>query len=199
MIDNFETNPLTTVSSSNQAVASSAGGISEEYLQDPGAQVSSETEPFNRFFQETRGVLLNWSGGAEYAQSLGLADQDLRGTRVLSFRVAQQPKHANTIALGGPMTVSVELEDAAAKKSAVSVGILDTIPGIYTAQVDMLDLGLTDTTSAAFKTFRIPVAAFVTDGRDIDLGHVIKIRIRLAGPGDSPQGRISIDDLEVEK
>jgi hypothetical protein len=200
VVDDYETNPAITLSSSGQAVSTTVplAQISENLLQDPGVQVVDETEAFNRFFQETNGVLMGWSAAAEYVETLAGADQDLRGAHTISFRVAQQPKATQTVALAGPLTLSVELEDAGAKTSAVSVGAIDTVPGIYVAQLDF-GLGLRETTSAGFETFRIPVSAFTTGGRDIDLSAITKIRFKLAAPGDSPQGRVAIDDIEVER
>jgi dienelactone hydrolase len=202
VVDDYETNPAVTLSSSGQAVTTTVplANISENLLLDPGVQVADETEAFNRFFQETRGVLMGWSAAAEYVETLAGPDQDLRGAHTISFRVAQQPKAAQTVALAGPLTLSVELEDAGAKTSSVSLGAIDTVPEIYVAQVDLKGMvGLRETTSAGFKTFRIPVSAFTTDGRDIDLSAITKIRFKLAAPGDSTQGRVAIDDIEVER
>ncbi len=78
--------------------------------------------------------------------------------------------------------------------SAVSLSALDTIEGIYPARLG--DPG-SPSTSAAFKTFRIPVAAFAADGRAIDLAHVVKVRL-LVGR-ESPAGTVGLDDLEIER
>jgi hypothetical protein len=247
-------------SSSDQTVAATASSLSENKLQDK--DFSNETEAFNRFFQESNGALFSWTGAAEYTENLAGADQDLRGAGYISFRIAQQPKDARTVALGGDMTVTVEIEDTGGK-SAISLGVVDTVPGIYeavgletatgtgtatvtslavTAVMGTIFQGATvtgtgvpagttivsqqsgplggngtyitsqattanaaalnfyyESTSAAFKTFRIPVAGFATDGSSIDLAHISKIRLKLGAPGDSLQGRVAITDLEIEK
>jgi hypothetical protein len=199
VLDDYETNGATTLSSSGQTVTVPGllHGVGEELLQD--LDIIDESATHNRFFQQTKGVLFDWDSATSYTQALTPAEQDLRGVGVLSFRIAQQPKHAETVALGGPLTLVVELEDAAGAKKAVSLSILDSAPAIYEASVDVPGLGLTETTSAAFKTFRLPVAAFAADGTVLDLSHITKVRFKLGGGGVSPQGRIGLDDLEIEK
>jgi hypothetical protein len=192
VLDDFETNPSTATSASGETVSMTAAGVSEEFLQD--TDLFGEGDPFNRFFQETRGVLFSWSGPKSYVQNLAGAEKDLRGAAILSFRIAQQPKHAHTLALGGPMTLQVELEDSVGNKKAINLSVLDSVPGIYEAEVEG-----DETTSAAFKTFRLPLAAFATDGATLDMARVAKIRLKLAQPGDSAEGRVAIDDLEIEK
>jgi len=53
------------------------------------------------------------------------------------------------------------------------------------------------TTSAAFKTFRIPVAAFEADGHPIDLANIQKVRVVVGV--ESASGTIAIDDLEIQR
>jgi hypothetical protein len=192
VMDDYETDVSTSVSSSGQAVSGTVSGATVAYLLD--GNLGDESEVYNRFFQETKGVLFNWIASTVYTESLDPAQQDLREAKAICFRVAQQPKNPLTLALNGPMRLSVELEDASSRVSAVSTAMLDEIPGIYPATV-----GSADTTSAAFKTFRFPTAAFTAVGRSLDLAHITKVRIKLGGPGDSPQGRVAVDDLEVEK
>jgi hypothetical protein len=204
VLDDFESNGSATLSSSGQAVTTTIGAasLSELTLTDTSVidPASTESEPANRFFQETSGALFDYNAAQELVESVAPAQQDLRGANVLSFRIAQQPKHAETIALAGPLTLTVELEDAASNKSAIRLATLDSAEAIYVAQVFVPQLAaLFETTSAAFKTFRIPITAFTTDGRTLDLAHVTKIRFKLAAPGDSARGRIALDDLEVEK
>ncbi len=192
VLDDYESSPIVDTSSSNQNVTTTAADLWEGLLLDTNL---ATTEVYDRFFQDTRGALLSWSSASEYVEHLAPAEQDLRGAAVISFRVAQQPSHPYTVALGGPMRFSVELEDNAGHKSAMNVDILDSVPSIYPAWV----AGPGNTTSAAFETFRLPVAGFAADGADIDLAHITLIRFKFAGPGESATGRAGFDDLEVEK
>jgi hypothetical protein len=191
VLDDYETNPSRTLSASGQSVSFTlpSGDVSEIPLQD--SDLVSEADAANRFFQETQGVRLAWSAPAEYAQVLPSAEQDLRGARVVSFRAAQQPKTGP-----GPLSFAVELEDGAGGTSAVSLSAFGRLEPVYTARWPG---GVIETTSAAFKTFRIPIAAFVAGGRSLDLGHIVKIRFKLGGPGESPSGHVALDDLEIER
>jgi hypothetical protein len=192
VLDDFETNGSVSGSSSGQSVSTTTTAVSEGLLLD--GFLGNENEPFNRFFQQTQGVAFSWSAAAEYVQGLDPSEGDLRGAQWLGFRIAQQPMHPNTVGLGGWMTIRVEMEDRDGHTGGMSVGALDTIPGVYRSTV-----GGTDTTSAVFKTFRIPIGALTTDGNELDLEHITKVCLRFGSPGESPQGRVAVDDLEIEK
>lgn len=192
VIDDYESNWSPAVSSSGQPVTYSTTLVSDAFLQD--LSLADETEPWNRFFQDTRGALFSWTAPSEYVETLGPAG-DLSSKRTLSFRVALQPKDATTALDPSARTAAVELEDADGNKSSISLRAIDTISAITSAQLD--DIPPTDITSAAFKTFRVPIAGFIADGRKLDLTRVTKLRFKWGAP-ESPAGRVAVDDVEIE-
>jgi hypothetical protein len=216
VLDDYESNPSTAIASSGQSVSFTVTHVAEDALTDAdyGTSALAEGGTTNRFFQGTRGVLFDWTAPAEYVEQTGVLD--LSTARYLSFRLAQQPKHPNTTAAPGPRTLSVELEDAVGNTSAIGIAILDSVEAIYQAfgaelyMVSGLSLagsGCSDlaadkaceTTSAAFKTFRVPIASFANEGRTLDLSHIARVRFKVASGADSPQGRVALDDVEVER
>lgn len=197
IIDDFETSGGAVVkaqiSSCGMPVSTTTTDLIETSLQD--RNLVDEAERHNRFFQDTDGALFSWSSPSEYVQTLPPAAQDLRGWEVLSFRVAQQVGSPPITPPPGPLSIKVELEDALGHKSGIMLDAVDTIPGIYWAEHP--DLGTV--TSAAFKTFRLPLDGFVANGNALDLQRVSKVRFVLGSPGTSSTGAIALDDLEVEQ
>lgn len=195
VVDDYETNSAVDLSSSGGKVDTSAADLAEALLQD--LTQGSGGGPIGRFFQETRGAVMTWTAPSAYVETIGpAAGLDLRSRRTLSFRVALQPGTAVTTADPGPRTLQVALEDTGGRVSAISLRAFDPVPGIYPAFGGRPGPYL-ETTSAVFKTFRIPLAGFSADGRDFDLSHVTRIRFLLGAP-ESPTGRIAIDDVELE-
>ncbi|RKH56891.1 hypothetical protein [Corallococcus llansteffanensis] len=206
VLDDYESNASLTLSSLGAPVAFTVGAPSEGPLSDSDPIL--ETDPANRFFQATRGVLFDWSGASSYEETLPVGKRDLRTARSLNFRAAQVPFHPLTMA-GTPLSFRVELEDGAGHLEAVSLNGFHQVAPIYPAGIwtepYYLDDGSlnparvrTNTTSAAFKTFRLPLAGFAGTATDVDLGNITKVRIRLADGGETAQGRVALDDLEIE-
>ncbi|NRD61767.1 hypothetical protein HRD49_08360 [Corallococcus exiguus] len=206
VLDDYESNPDVTLSSIGAPVASTLATLVEDTLLDSNPLL--ETEPANRFFQATRGALFSWSGAGSYEQTLPAGQRDLRMAQSLNFRAAQVPRHPLTVA-GAPLSFRVELEDGMGRVESMSLGGFGSVPSIYNARIwdepRYLDDGsdnpmraLLDTTSAAFKTFRLPIKGFAGSASDIDLGNIMKVRIRLAGVGEASQGSVALDDLEIE-
>lgn len=206
VLDDYESNPSVTLSSLGTPVASSLGTLSEASLMD--SNLGMETEPTNRFFQATKGALFSWNSAATYEQTMSVAQRDLRQARSLNFRVAQVPFHAFTTP-GSSLSFRVELEDGAGHVESMSLDGFDSVARIYPAAVWIEPRYLDDgsdnpardqlnTTSAAFKTFRLPLAGFAGTATNVDLGNITKVRIRLADSGETSQGSVALDDLEIE-
>jgi hypothetical protein len=191
-IDDYQSNPTITQSSSSTTGAPAMlGGAAEGVLYD--TILAGVNQPEDRFFQSTRGAVFDWTGAASYTLDLPAAARDLRGTTAISLRVAQQPDHPRTAALGGDLSFELELEDGAANTVRISSQSWGPVPNIYPSVV-----GGTATTSGIFKTFRFPLHAFETDGATIDLGDIRRVRLVFASAGHSGEGRIALDEVEIE-
>jgi len=193
VFDDYETNPLTTVASSSETVVlTGLANAGEGLLLD--TNLAAVNQPQDRFFQQTRGVVFEWTAASSYDEPAPAAGRDMRGARVITLRIAQQARHPITAALGGNLTFSLELEDAAGNSREMSSAILGQIPGIYPSEVDG-----DDTTKSVFTTLRFPVHGFEADGTTIDLGDIRHVRLRFANGAFSGQGRIAIDDIGLER
>ncbi len=191
-IDDYESNGATNLSSASTTVSlAMLGGATEGVLYD--TILGSVNQPEDRFFQSTQGVVFDWTGPASYALDLPAASRDLRGTTAVSLRVAQQPDHPRTVLLDADLSFEMELEDGSANTVRISSQRWGPVPDIYPSVV-----GGTSTTSGIFKTFRFPLHAFETDGATIDLGDIHRIRLVFAEAGHSGEGRIALDEVEIE-
>ncbi|WP_426755441.1 hypothetical protein [Myxococcus sp. Y35] len=211
-LDDFETATDEDESSSGQLVAFELEDVNEEALYDEidiqNPLGESEGEENNRFFQATRGVLVSWTGSSFYEQHLAAAQRDLRSASSLNFRVAQQPMHALT-GTGG-VSFRVQLVDAAGRAETVSLQAFTPIAPIYPSTVWIgaggryLDNGQENpkvrpftATAAAFQTYRLPLAGFGMTAANLDLSQIAKVRFQL-GDAETSQGRVAVDDLEIE-
>jgi hypothetical protein len=206
VIDDFEGGAFNPAqSSSGQPVTYTVEEVAELGLLD--SDLNAEGEPQNRFFQATQGTLFSWDSDKNYEQQVHPSYRDLRTARSLNFRVAQQPLHPRTS--GGALRFKVEMEDSGGRTGHVSVQAFAAVAGIYEAKIWNRSRYLADgspdpnavlinTTSAAFQTYRLPVLSFLNPGSDLDLGTITKIRFHLGIVGETPQGRLAVDDLELE-
>ncbi|QSQ20951.1 hypothetical protein JY651_37890 [Pyxidicoccus parkwayensis] len=206
VMDDFESNPAEAISSSGQAVTYSASPVKEAQLLD--LDLGNETGIENRFFQDTNGVRFSWGGPATYEQELPSGKQDLRLANTINFRLAQPP--ITPSAPVAPLSLQVELEDATGRREALSLSAFDPVAPIYESVVwhpykpYRID-GVVNpaarsknATTAAFKTYRIPLAAFANTSVSLDMEHIVKVRFRMGGSGETPQGSLALDDLEIE-
>ncbi len=211
-LDDFETATAENQSSSGQLVAVQLEDVDETLLNDeidprnPFGDGEDEVE--NRFFQATRGVLFSWTENAFYEQHLAPAQKDLRSARSLNFRVAQQPLHALT-GTGG-VSFRVQLVDATGRTESVSLQAFSPIAPIYPSTIwvgkggrykdngqENPDVRPFTATAAAFQTYRLPLSGFGATAANLDLSQIAKVRLQM-GDDETRQGRVAVDDLEIE-
>ncbi|MBS2024331.1 MAG: hypothetical protein JST92_18165 [Deltaproteobacteria bacterium] len=192
VVDDYEANPAVALSSSGGLVENNVLNLIEGELFD--RSFGSGGLAMHRMFEATNGAVITWNAPSEYSVTLTAgAAAAARPSSTLSFRAALQPEvDPITTVDPGPRNLRVALEDVRGKTSEISLDAFDSIAGIYPSSA-----GGGDTTSAAFSTFRIPLSAFVVDGRDLDLSQIVKVHLKLGAPSTST-GRIALDDVEIE-
>jgi hypothetical protein len=177
-----ESSSLQTVDSANLVT------LIEPDLGDP-----FETNAAN-FAQQTRAAILEWNAaGANYLESIAAgANRDMTRHNSISFRVAQQPLQAETVALDADMELTVTLIDQGNRTSSIVTSALTTIPRVYPARLPRA--AANSSTEAMFKTIRLNPCLFKTNGRNIDIDKIKEIRFDLT---PSARGRIGFDDLDL--
>jgi len=195
MIDDYQTNNATNLSSSGASVNFTVQNLVEDRLDDNNLNfVWNPLDPFNGATQgnatdTTRGVVFDWTGTDRFYEWIvpALAN-DFTKFRYLSFRGAQGTQHPNTlIAPLGDLTFSVTLRDNANVTSTI--------------RIDAYGGGLEQPYARnggwhnEMETIRIRTADFLTNGSTLNLANIAAVRLDVGPTFGSNEGRIVIDEL----
>ena len=89
------------------------------------------------------------------------------------------------------------MKDVAGKTATIGSSVFGSVPGVYEAHAP--ESPNSCSTSAAFRTLRIPLESFTANGTfGLDLSAVNSVTVRLGSALGTPAARLAIDDLEVE-
>ncbi|MEQ1569958.1 MAG: hypothetical protein ABMA64_30270 [Myxococcota bacterium] len=201
VIDDFQSEPAVELSSSGGAVATTASGVVQGALNDEDGDLSpSQNEPFNGMTwsesgdtRPERGLVLDWASGTETEIEWDIVadQQDWTDDTFLSFRACQRTRFPYTVALAGPLSFTVELQDADGATSAIDFGAYGGINPPFARDGSGTGVGWVN----EFQTIRVPVADFRAEGTALDLSRVEKVRFRFGAAYGSDQGAIGLDDL----
>jgi len=205
IIDDFQSEPSDTVSSSGGTVSWYADGYVEDRLDDGNATFTwMGSDPLNGFTwaepgdggRSERGAVFGWpdDGVARHvAFSVPAGEEDLSDDRLLSFRACQTTRHPSTLAVRDYLSFSVTLVDGTGVSSSIDFGAYGGLTSPYPRTDDGSGAGWAN----EFQTVRIPLHAFEVDGSGIDLSDITTIRFDLGTTFGTLQGRVGVDDLEV--
>ena len=188
--DDYETNP--PGATSPEAQSSSGGTVTEtgllwlreELLFD--SDVSSEYQPANRVFRDTKGALVRWSDAAQLTLTFP-APADLRLFSAFSLAISQQPRQPAPNPTSG-LTFSVVVVDSAGNTSEIRTDIDGEVGPPYVSSDAFVD-----TTSAYAQTLSIALDRFAVDGK-VNLAEVVAIHLRFDAANN--QAWTSLDNWE---
>jgi hypothetical protein len=200
VVDDFQTNAGTNLNSAGGAVTTDVLTITEGQLHDTDSAFTTGPA-FNGFTRTnagdlSKGTVFNWTTGTPrfYRSAIPAAMQDVSGFDLLSFRAAQQTRHADTVALPlGNLNFTVTLVDADGNTSAVSTGWQG---GAFDEPYQRTGYGTGTGWQAAFETVRFPLEQFKTNGRTLDLTRITEVRFDFGPAFGNDRGRIGLDDIE---
>jgi len=196
VIDDFQTHPETTVSSSGAAVAFSVEHLTEGRLDDSNNDfVWTSADPFNGATQagpndDSRGVVFDWTDEDRFIQwALPPEARDTRAFTFISFRGAQGTRHPNTLANPGDETFTVTLQDGEGRTSSVNIGAYGggleqpyDRNGGWHNEMERIEIRLDD---------------FLSGGTGLNLSNIVAIRFNVGPTWGSSKGRIVIDELDL--
>ncbi|MCW5756529.1 MAG: hypothetical protein KIT54_04755, partial [Phycisphaeraceae bacterium] len=202
VVDDFQTQPSTTIASSGATVTATVSNVFEGLLQDgDGSFTWTGSDPMNGMsrvrpgsIDDTRGTVFSWNGSnVAYAYTLLPIHRDVSGFVSLSFRACQISRAPETIAVLGDLTFTVTLVDGAGVRQSINIGA-------YRGGIEEPYQRTGDGTGAGwaneFETITIGLGDFLRDGSGLDLANIEQVRFEF-GPGfGSSQGRIGLDDVE---
>ena len=194
IIDDYQTQFSTGVSSSGGTVTFSATNLTEGRLDDNNSSFSWTTsDPFNGATQgsssdDTRGVVFDWNGSNRfYEWAIIPSERNFSDDLYLSFRGAQGTRHPNTLAVVGDLTFSVTLRDGSGTASSINIGAYGggleqpyNRSGGWHNEMEVIRVRLTD---------------FLNNSSGLNLTDIRAVRFDVGPSWGSNEGRIVVDEL----
>lgn len=198
VIDDYQSNFATNVSSIGAAVTWNVTNLTEGILDDNNSDfIWTAGDPFNGATQgatgvapyadTTRGVVFDWTANRFYEWAIPVAEQNFRDNLFLSFRGAQGTRHPNTTAVLGDLNFTVTLRDTAANSSSIRIGAYG---GGFEEPYQR-----TSGWHNEMETIRIRLTDFLNNYSPLNLGSIAAVRLDVGPTYGSTQGRVVIDDL----
>jgi len=201
VIDDYQTQPATNLSSSGAGVTSDVENLTEGRLDDNNTTfVWAPADPFNGATQagatdsqtirsdNSRGVVFDWTGTDRfYEWQVPAGTNDFTKFLYLSFRGAQGTRHPNTTAVLGDLTFSVTLRDGASATSTINVGAY----GGGLEEPYQRSSGWHN----EMETIRLRTTDFLNNGATLNLTNIVAVRLNVGPTFGSNEGRIVIDEL----
>lgn len=199
VIDDFQTNTATDLSSSGTPVAFDVTLFNEGRLDDPNTGFThGAAEPFNGMTEgtaadTTRGIVFQWTTDRFLVFNVPAAWQDTRGYEYLSFRACQVTRAPETTAALGDLDFTVVLLDAYGNESSVRIGAYG---GGIEEPYQRTACGTGTGWNNEWETIRIRTSDFTRNGAAIDLGAITDVGFRFGPTWGSAVGRLGFDDLQ---
>jgi len=203
VIDDYETQTSTTMSSSFGTVTYDVQHLGEVVMKDTdGSFAWTGSQPENgmtyaRYSDESpRCAVFDWSlsGGSRYYElGLNQTHQYFSDKAFLSFRACQGTRHTETDALDSPLSFTVSLRDGSGTTSSIPFESYGRITRTY----QRTGYGSGAGWANEFNTVRIRVADFEVNESGINLAAIVAVRFDFGSSFGSSRGRIGIDDIEV--
>ncbi len=202
VIDNFQTQTSTTLSSSGGAVTASVVNISEAISRDTdGTFTWSTSNPHNGSVRATasdtqRMIAWDWNSAQSMEWAIVSALRDVSNHAFVEVRVGQGSRHPNTVTLNGGASFSVVLRDGAGvevRRSSLLQGEAVNLPYQRTGS------GTGAGWQSELRTIRLRLRDFQSGGTGLDLSNIVAVRLEVGGSAGSTTGRFLIDDLQFTK
>jgi len=199
-IDDFQTNPSTTQSSSGGAVTLSVDNAAEVLQTDTdGAYTWTGTQPGNGMTRATggddsRGLVFDWSGDSSIEFEVVPGQRDFTDDTFLSFRAAQGTRHPQTAAALEDLTFTVSVRDGQGNTGSINIGVFE---GGIEEPYQRTGSGSGAGWQNEYETVRVRLSDFQADGTGVDLADVRAVRFDFGPSFGSPVGRLGLDDVHV--
>jgi hypothetical protein len=200
VIDDFQSQFSTAVSSSGGSVSFSVSNLTEGILNDNNTSFThTTTDPMNgmtrgRSNDQTRGQVFEYNSDTFIEWGIIASEQDWTDDVYLSFRACQSTRHPNTVMFLADQIFAVTLRDGGGTSSTVNVSVYG---GGAEEPYQRTGSGTGAGWQNEFETIRIRITDFVADGGSLDLGDIAAVRIRFGPSFGQSHGRMGLDDLEL--
>lgn len=201
-IDDYQTEPSLTTSSSGALVDPAVDAAVEDDLTDlTGSFEWTGSEPMNgmtrgRAEDVSRGLVFEYdAGGTAYYELEVLPERrDFTRATYISLRATQGTRHPLTTAALEDLTFTVTLIDGSGASSSIEIGVYG---GGVEEPYQRGGFGAGAGWQNEFETIRIRLTDFTRNGPVFDLSDVAAVRLEFGDGFGSPEGRVGIDDVEL--
>lgn len=201
VIDDFQSEPSPSVSSSGGQVTFSVTNLVEDRMADKDFTFTwVPSDPMNGMtgggpHDSTRGVVFDWDAvDADLEFELVPAARNVLPYRYLSFRACQGTRHPLTVAELADLVFTVTLRDGAGTTSTIDIAAYGGgIEEPYQRTGSGNGVGWQN----EFETIRIRLADFLVDGTHLDLRDIVAVRFDFGPHFGSARGRLALDDVEL--
>ena len=202
MVDDFQTEPSTAVSSSGGPVDFDFTDLVEGRFDDPNFDFTSNGSPMNGMTMgdsgdTTAGITFSWSG-ADLGLRFGLlpGSEDVSSYRYLAFRACQITRDPLNEAWLGDQQFEVGLHDGHGNSSFIAIGAFG---GGVEVPYQRGGCGSGLGWGNEFETIKVRLEDFTRNGNAIDLADVTSIEVRCGPAFGSKEGRMGFDDLVLTR
>jgi len=198
VLDNYQTNTSTSVSSSGGAVTFSVENVVENKINDLNTSFTwIASDPFNgmtrgRTTDLARGVVFDYQAPSYYELEVPAPMRDFTGWERLSLRAAQGTRHPRTTAELANLTFAVTLRDSKGVENSINIG---AYRGGVQEPYQRTGFGTGAGWQNEYEVIRIRLQDFQVDGVPIDLSDIVAVRLDFGVEGTSQVGRVSLDDI----
>ncbi|MBK7641990.1 MAG: hypothetical protein IPJ19_02905 [Planctomycetes bacterium] len=206
VIDDYQTNTATNLSSSGGGVSADVDNLIENRLDDPNSGFSyAAGEQMNGMTHAsgadnnpgTRGCSFGWSNAdRSYALEILPALGDLSDFRHVSFRACQMTHDVNTIPVLGDLAFGLALTDAQGRTAEINISAYG---GGLEEPYQRTGCGTGPGWANEFETIRIPLEDFRRVERALDLSRLRSVEFRVGPSHGDALGRIGLDDVEFTR
>lgn len=196
MIDDYQTQPNTGISSSGGQVTFDVENLTEGRLDDNNSDFTwNAADPFNGATQadatdSSRGVVFDWTNQDHfYEWEVVSGQRDFSSFLYLSVRGAQGTQHPNTLAVLGDLTFSITLRDGGGTSRTINIGAF----GGGLEQPYQRSGGWHN----EMETIRIRLTDFLNNGSGLNLMDIVAVRLDVGPSWGSAEGRIVVDEIMV--
>jgi hypothetical protein len=204
VIDDYQTQTSTGLSSSGGAVSFDVLNLNEILMQDTdgsfdwtGSQPSNGMTMYRFSGDNGHCVVFDWTTTAAryYEFAIVPAQQDFSDDAYIALRACQGTRHPETDALDSPLSFTITLRDGGGVTSAVDFSSYGRITRTY----KRTGVGTGAGWANEFNSVRIRLSDFQNNGSGIDLKNIVAVRLEFGAAYGSARGRLAVDDVEITK
>ncbi|MEM7205935.1 MAG: hypothetical protein AAF628_37115 [Planctomycetota bacterium] len=209
VIDDFQTNPSSTLASSGATVSMTVQNYLEGNLADNNGNFTWQaSDPFNGYLNDSTsaafatnslGAVFDFDGAADYDISYTLlpGQRDWRKFIYLSFRAAQGTRHPFTTAALSDLTFTVTLQDRSGARSSINIGAYGGGLEDPYQRNSGPSCGTGFGWTSEFETVRIRLEDFLNNGNAVDLAQITRLIFNFGPSWGDKQGRLGLDEIEL--